>query len=128
MPSRRVVIDHVTIGVGDLERSVAFYSRALAPLGFTALGPDREGARDRAFGMEGADDFILSLAYPLSAPVHVAFAADSAAAVDAFYEEARAAGGRGNGRPGPRPEYSSGYYAAFVLDPDGNNIEAVYHG
>ncbi|MBV9465503.1 MAG: VOC family protein, partial [Solirubrobacterales bacterium] len=68
------------------------------------------------------------LEYPVGAPVHVAFAADRRDQVDAFYAAALAAGGRDNGAPGPRPEYSPGYYGAFVLDPDGNNVEAVHHG
>jgi catechol 2,3-dioxygenase-like lactoylglutathione lyase family enzyme len=80
-----------------------------------------------AFGPEGLDDFVISLAYPAAAPIHVAFAADSPQQVDEFYAAAIAAGGRDNGAPGIRPEYSPGYYGAFVLDPDGNNVEAVHH-
>lgn len=128
MPTRRVVVDHVSIGVSDLERSRAFYRRALEPLGFTEHGPWREGVRETSFGVPGAADFAISLEYPPGASVHVAFAAESRAHVDAFHAAALAAGGRDNGAPGPRPEYSSGYYGAFVLDPDGNNIEAVFHG
>jgi catechol 2,3-dioxygenase-like lactoylglutathione lyase family enzyme len=128
MPTRRVVIDHVSIGVSDLPRSIDFYTRALAPLGFGPLGPWREDAPDMSFGPEGLDDFAVSLNYPVGAPVHVCFAADSREQVDAFYAAALAAGGRDNGPPGPRAEYSEGYYGAFVLDPDGHNIEAVHHG
>ena len=120
MPTRRVVIDHVAIGVSDLPRSIDFYTRALAPLGFGPLGSWTEGARSRSFGPEGLDDFAVSLDYAVGAPVHVCFAADSREQVDAFYAAALAAGG-------PRPEYSEGYYGAFVLDPDGHNIEAVHH-
>jgi catechol 2,3-dioxygenase-like lactoylglutathione lyase family enzyme len=80
-----------------------------------------------AFGPEGLDDFVISLAYPTGAPIHVAFAADSPRQVDEFYAAAIATGGRDNGAPGIRPEYSPGYYGAFVLDPDGNNVEAVHH-
>ncbi len=127
MPRRRVVIDHVTIGVSDLMRSRAFYTRALVPLGFAEIGPLREGDRDISFGLEEADDFAISTAYPTGAPVHVAFAADRREQVDAFYEAAIAAGGRDNGAPALRPEYSEDYYGAFVLDPDGHNIEAVCH-
>jgi catechol 2,3-dioxygenase-like lactoylglutathione lyase family enzyme len=128
MPIRRVVIDHVAIGVSDLPRSIAFYTRALAPLGFEQLGSWQEGAPDVAFGPPGLDDFAISLNYRVGAPVHVCFAADSREQVDAFHAAALAAGGRDNGAPGPRPEYSEGYYGAFVLDPDGHNIEAVHHG
>ena len=128
MPTRRVVIDHVSIGVSDLPRSIEFYTRALAPLGFGPLGSWSEDARERSFGPDDLDDFGISLQYPTGAPVHVCFAADSREQVDAFHAAALAAGGRDNGAPGPRPEYSEGYYGAFVLDPDGHNIEAVHHG
>jgi catechol 2,3-dioxygenase-like lactoylglutathione lyase family enzyme len=128
VPSRRIVIDHVSVGVNDLERSREFYRRALKPLGFAEIGQWRDGAQDVAFGLQEADDFAISLAYPPRGSVHIAFAADHREQVDAFYEAAIAAGGRDNGPPGLRPEYSEGYYGAFVLDPDGHNIEAVYHG
>jgi catechol 2,3-dioxygenase-like lactoylglutathione lyase family enzyme len=128
VPRRRVVIDHVSVGVSDLARSRDFYAQALTPLGFAEIGRWQEGALDVAFGLEEADDFAISAAYPTGAPVHVAFAADRREQVDAFYAAALAAGGRDNGAPGLRPEYSDGYYGAFVLDPDGHNIEAVHHG
>jgi catechol 2,3-dioxygenase-like lactoylglutathione lyase family enzyme len=128
MPIRRVVVDHLTIGVGDLERSRAFYRRALEPLGFTEHGPWREGVRESTFGVEGADDLAISSEYPVGAPIHIAFAAESREQVDAFHAAALAAGGTDNGAPGLRPEYSEHYYGAFVTDPDGNNIEAVLHG
>ncbi len=99
MPRRRVVIDHVSIGVSDLARSRDFYRRALAPLGFAETGPWRDGAQDVAFGLAEADDFAISLAYPAGGSVHVAFAADRREQVDAFYEAAIAAGGRDNGPP-----------------------------
>jgi catechol 2,3-dioxygenase-like lactoylglutathione lyase family enzyme len=127
MPTRRVVIDHVSVGVSDLERSAEFYRRALAPLGFNRHGPWRKGVREVTFGLDDAHDFAISLEYPVRAPVHIAFAADTREQVDAFHAAALAAGGVDNGGPGPRPEYSSGYYGAFVLDPDGHNIEAVHH-
>lgn len=126
MPTRRVVIDHVSLGVSDLERSAAFYVRALAPLGFTRHGAWQEGVREVTFGLDDARDFAISLEYPVGAGVHIAFAAGSRDQVDAFHAAALAAGGIDNGPPGPRPEYSSGYYGAFVLDPDGNNVEAVH--
>ncbi len=131
MPIRAVVIDHLTIGVTDLERSAEFYRRALATLGFRDFAPWQEGVREVVFGTDGADDFALSLEYPAGGgrgTVHIAFAAERRQQVDAFHAAALAAGGTDNGPPGPRPEYSDGYYGAFVLDPDGNNIEAVHHG
>jgi catechol 2,3-dioxygenase-like lactoylglutathione lyase family enzyme len=128
VPRRRIVIDHVSVGVSDLERSREFYRRALAPLGFAEIGQWQDGAPEVAFGLQEADDFAISIAYPPTRSVHIAFAADRRDQVDAFYEAAIAAGGRGNGPPGVRPEYSEGYYGAFVLDPDGHNIEAVHHG
>jgi catechol 2,3-dioxygenase-like lactoylglutathione lyase family enzyme len=128
MPTRRVILDHVSVGVSDLRRSIEFYTRALAPLGLEPMGPWRDGAREMSFGAEGLDDFAISLEYPANAGVHVCFATDSREQVDAFHAAAVAAGGRDNGGPGLRPEYSEGYYGAFVLDPDGHNIEAVHHG
>ena len=127
MPRRRVVIDHVTVGVSDLARSREFYRRVLTPLGFAEIGPWREEGHEVAFGLEEADDFAISSEYGTGAPVHIAFAADRREQVDAFYAAALAAGGKDNGPPGPRPEYSDGYYGAFVLDPDGHNVEAVHH-
>jgi catechol 2,3-dioxygenase-like lactoylglutathione lyase family enzyme len=128
MPSRRIVIDHISIGVRDLERSRAFYLLALAPLGFTEQAAWQDGARDTIFGLDDADDFAISLEYPpAGASVHIAFAADSREQVNAFHAAAITAGGIDNGPPGVRTEYSPGYYGAFVLDPDGNNVEAVFH-
>lgn len=127
MPRRRVVIDHLTVGVSDLARSRAFYARALVPLGFAEIGLWRDDASEVEFGLEDAADFAVSTQYGTGSPVHVAFAADRREQVDAFYSAALAAGGRDNGPPALRPDYSSGYYAAFVLDPDGNNVEAVHH-
>jgi catechol 2,3-dioxygenase-like lactoylglutathione lyase family enzyme len=126
VPRRRVVIDHVTIGVRDLARSRDFYTRALLPLGFSEITSSEPSEIE--FGLEEASDFAISTAYPTGAPVHVAFAADRREQVDAFHAAALAAGARDNGAPGLRPEYSGIYYGAFVLDPDGHNIEAVYHG
>jgi catechol 2,3-dioxygenase-like lactoylglutathione lyase family enzyme len=122
------VIDHVSVGVSDLARSRDFYRRALIPLGFAEIGSWQEGGQEIAFGLQEADDFAISVAYPAGSAVHVAFAADRREQVDAFYQAAIAAGGRDNGPPRLRPEYSEDYYAAFVLDPDGHNIEAVHHG
>ncbi len=128
VPRRRVVIDHLTVGVSDLARSRDFYARALTPLGFAEIGPWRAGGHEVAFGLDEAADFAISAEYGTGASVHVAFAADRREQVDGFYAAALAAGGRDNGPPGLRSEYSDDYYGAFVLDPDGHNIEAVHHG
>jgi catechol 2,3-dioxygenase-like lactoylglutathione lyase family enzyme len=125
-PVRRVVIDHITVGVSDLARSRAFYRAALAPLGFAELSEETDESEGVAFGPPGMDDFIISTAYEPGTN-HVAFAAESREQVRAFHAAALAAGGRDNGAPGDRREYSPGYYGAFVLDPDGHNIEAVFH-
>jgi catechol 2,3-dioxygenase-like lactoylglutathione lyase family enzyme len=127
MPTRRVVIDHMSIGVSDLHASRRFYLAALAPLGFGELGNWSEGASETVFGPDDLDDFAISTKYPPTNGGHVAFAADSREQVDAFYAAAIAAGGKDNGKPGVRTGYSPGYYGAFVLDPDGYNVEAVYH-
>ncbi len=121
------MIDHITIGVSDLERSRQFYLHALLPLGFSEIGPPLEEGREIEFGLEEAPNFAISTLYPTGAPVHVAFAADRREQVDAFHAAALSAGGRDNGAPGVRAQYSEGYYGAFVLDPDGHNIEAVCH-
>jgi len=121
------VVDHITIGVSDLERSRAFYARALAPLGFAERGPWSDAGNELSFGLPGAGDFAISTRPAVAPGTHVAFAATSRAQVDAFHAAALAAGGRDNGAPGPRPEYSEHYYGAFVLDPDGCNVEAVCH-
>ncbi|MCW3020445.1 MAG: Glyoxalase/bleomycin resistance protein/dioxygenase [Solirubrobacterales bacterium] len=125
MSTMGVAIDHVTVGVSDLDRSHAFYVAALAPLGFDHVHTTEVLPNEVELGVEGRHPFAISTDYPVGAPVHVAFAAESREQVDAFHAAALAAGGRDNGAPGPRPEYSPGYYGAFVLDPDGHNVEAV---
>ncbi len=127
MPIRNVVIDHLTVGVSDLEVSRRFYAQALAPLGFEEIGAWSGERREIAFGLEDANDFGLSDRYEPGGQLHIAFAADTREQVDAFHEAALAAGGQDNGAPGVRPEYSANYYGAFVLDPDGHNVEAVCH-
>lgn len=117
------MIDHLNIGVGEVAASRAFYERALAPLGYVVV---MEMAYGVGFGREGKPDFWIS-DRPTPAPIHVAFASPDRATVEAFHREALAAGGRDNGAPGLRPEYHPSYYGAFVLDPDGNNAEAVTH-
>jgi catechol 2,3-dioxygenase-like lactoylglutathione lyase family enzyme len=125
------MIDHTGLTVSDLEHSKAFYAAALAPLGYVVmmeLDAATTGGRAFAgFGVPPKPDFWIGQGTPVTAGLHVAFTADSRAKVDAFYEAAMAAGGRDNGPPGLRPHYHPDYYGAFVLDPDGNNIEAVCH-
>ncbi len=118
------MIDHVNLSVRDYETSKRFYVDALAPLGYELI---MEFGRVGGFGTGGKPDFWISERGEPSAPVHVAIASQDRAAVDAFYEAALAAGGKDNGPPGPRPQYHEAYYGAFVLDSDGNNIEAVCH-
>jgi catechol 2,3-dioxygenase-like lactoylglutathione lyase family enzyme len=126
------MIDHTGVVVSDFVRSKAFYAAALAPLGYELLmeiPASVTGSTDVAgFGEAPKPDFWISAGSPNRPPVHVAFAARSKAMVDAFYAAALAAGGVDNGAPGPRPHYHAHYYGAFVLDPDGHNIEAVHHG
>ncbi|HEU6445518.1 MAG TPA: VOC family protein [Gaiellaceae bacterium] len=116
-------IDHVILNVRDYARSKAFYEQALKPLGYEVVMEFGEGA---GFGLEGKPDFWVSHRGDPTI-VHVAFAAPDRRTVDAFYDAALAAGGEDNGPPGLRPHYHETYYAAFVHDPDGNNIEAVCH-
>jgi catechol 2,3-dioxygenase-like lactoylglutathione lyase family enzyme len=122
------MIDHLTVGVSDLARSRDFYERALAPLGFDETNTSDVLPSEIEFGSADKMDFAISTDYDVGAPVHIAFAADSVERVHAFHTAALAAGGRENGAPGPRPHYGEGYYGAFVLDPDGHNVEAVFHG
>ncbi len=128
VPTRRVMIDHITVGVSDLQRSKHFYLRALAPLGFDQTSTSEVLPSEIEFGSEEKMDFAISTEYEVGAPVHVAFAAETIGQVHAFHEAALAAGGTEHGPPGPRPHYGEGYYGAFVLDPDGHNVEAVFHG
>ena len=120
------MIDHVSIKVKDVEQATAFYEAALAPLGY-ARGIEYPGGMQLLVEGEPGDVWVAPLPEGAEAvPTHVALRAADAAAVDAFYEAALAAGGTDNGAPGPR-DYHPGYYAAFVYDPEGNNIEAVIH-
>ena len=128
------VIDHVGIRVGDLAASRAMYEAALAALGFAVLSEGEfEGDRYVLFGRDGHDDFALHSvgSQPgrdrVTTGVHVAFRAADSESVVRWHEAAVRNGGTDNGQPGVRPEYSGYYFAAFVLDPDGNNVEAVFH-
>jgi catechol 2,3-dioxygenase-like lactoylglutathione lyase family enzyme len=125
------MLDHVGLKVTDLARSKSFYDAALKPLGVSALfeAPADETGGTAFIGYgEGFKPYFWINEQPRATElVHVAFASDTRAKVDAFYQAALAAGGRDNGAPGPRPHYHATYYGAFVLDPDGHNIEAVCH-
>ncbi len=125
------MLDHVGFSISDMKASRIFYEKALAPLGIKVLmeiTPEMTGGEDSQIGL-GTDraDFWIGTGNTRATGVHVAFAAESRKAVDAFYAAALSAGGSDNGKPGIRPHYHENYYGAFVRDPDGNNIEAVCH-
>jgi catechol 2,3-dioxygenase-like lactoylglutathione lyase family enzyme len=124
------MLDHAGFPVSDYARSKAFYLQALAPLGYVLIMEVQQDENDSpaaGFGGGGKPDFWIGGEGGLQRPIHIAIAAQNRAAVDAFYRAALAAGGKDNGAPGLRPHYHPNYYAAFVLDPDGHNIEAVCH-
>ena len=121
------MIDHAGFGVSDYERSKAFYTDALAPLGIELLMEPVAEAGGFGRKQEMKPFFWIVGGRPVAEGVHVAFACDSHELVDAFHAAALAAGGTDNGPAGPRPIYHPNYYGAFVLDPDNNNIEAVCH-
>ncbi|MYZ48163.1 VOC family protein [Propylenella binzhouense] len=126
------MIDHIGLGFSDFAAARRFYVEALAPLGIGVVmevtkaetGGSYEGA---GLGSAGKPFFWVRGGGRTAPKVHIAFAAEDRASVDAFHAAALAAGGRDNGAPGLRPDYHPNYYAAFVLDPDGHNIEAVCH-
>ena len=117
------MLDHVTVGVEDIERSLRFYDSALRPLGIARLYGD--GNRFAGYGVNPKAFFWIGNRTNPQTGSHIAFAANDRATVDRFYEAAIAAGGKDNGRPGIRAHYGPDYYGAFVFDPDGHNIEAV---
>ncbi len=120
------MFDHVKFGVRDYPVSKAFYVKALEPLGITGITewpPDGV----ELYHPEGEVSLCLNQTDEKPAHLHVAFVAESRQQVDAFYRAALAAGGKDNGPPGLRPQYNATYYAAFVIDPDGHNIEAICH-
>jgi catechol 2,3-dioxygenase-like lactoylglutathione lyase family enzyme len=126
------MLDHIGVPVRDYARSKAFYLGALAPLGYglvMEVGPEQwtGGTSNAGFGREGRPQFWIGTGGKLEGQAHFAFMAKDRAAVRAFYAAALAAGGNDNGPPGLRPIYHPNYYGAFVLDPDGHNIEAVCH-
>ena len=122
------MLDHVSLGVRELARAIAFYDAALAPLGAVRVWTKDHGA---GYGLPGGEDRIALFAFDAATAAgpgtHLALTAPSAPAVDAFYAAALAHGGRDEGPPGLRPKYGGGYHAAFVRDPDGNKLEAVCH-
>jgi catechol 2,3-dioxygenase-like lactoylglutathione lyase family enzyme len=121
-----MMLDHVGFAVSDYDRSKAFYEHALAPLGLTLI---MEPAGQAAgFGTAGKPWFwVEAQGTPVRGRLHIALAADSRSQVDAFHAAALDAGGIDNGAPGVRAIYHPDYYGAYVLDPDGNNVEAVCH-
>jgi catechol 2,3-dioxygenase-like lactoylglutathione lyase family enzyme len=125
MPDPEHVLDHVGVPVADIATARAFYEQALEPLGFSIVMEVAEGAV-LGIGLPRAPQVWISEGES-GAPVHLAFHAADRGRVDAFHAAALAAGGRDNGPPGVRAHYHPNYYAAYVLDPDGNNVEAVCH-
>ena len=125
------MIDHTGLSVSRPLESRRFYEQALAPLGYTLIMEVPKqftgGRVVLGYGVPPKADFWLAEGTPNEPRIHLAFSAESREVVDAFYRAALAAGGRDNGPPGPRPHYHENYYGAFVLDPDGHNIEAVCH-
>ena len=119
------LFDHVKLRVRYIARSRAFYERALQPFGVRIVESSQGSI---GFTTDDDEDFWIKEDETAAGPVHIAFAAPDRQTVDAFHTAAVEAGGVDNGRPGLRPQYHSAYYAAFVVDPDGNNIEAVFHG
>jgi catechol 2,3-dioxygenase-like lactoylglutathione lyase family enzyme len=124
MTVRRIVVDHVLFVVEDLNASLRLYTAALAPLGFTELHVQEDGV---SYGADDLDDFTISRGSPVTTAAHVAFDAVGRDAVDAFFEAAITNGATSRGEPGVWTQYSERYYAAFVNDLHGNNVEAVWH-
>ena len=127
LTSGEIIFDHVKFGVSDYAASKAFFVNALEPLGVAIVS---EGSP--SYGVElcqpkGKVSLCLFQTEEKPAHLHIAFVADTRAQVDAFYRAALEAGGKDNGAPGLRPKYHANYYAAFVIGPDGHNIEAVCH-
>lgn len=125
------MLDHVGLTVLDFAKSRAFYVSALEPLGYAPVmdvtKEESGGYAGTGFGAGGKPSFWIGGGAKASGPLHVALVAKSRADVDRFYAAALAAGARDNGPPGIREHYHPNYYAAFVLDADGNNVEAVCH-
>ena len=125
------MLDHVGFAVTDLEKARNFYQKALSPLGIMLIyditAEQTDGEAYLGFGEDQKPYFWVGTGDRFGGRLHVAFLAENRAVVDKFYKAALASGGKDNGAPGLRPHYHKNYYGAFVLDPDGNNIEAVCH-
>ena len=118
------MFDHIGFGVTDLDASKQFFLEALEPIGVSVV---MEGPYGVGLGQNGKPSLWFHEATDKPAPIHLAFAAENREQVDAFYHAALAAGGKDNGAPGLRPQYHQHYYGAFVIGPDGHNVEAVCH-
>jgi catechol 2,3-dioxygenase-like lactoylglutathione lyase family enzyme len=132
MNGETLMLDHIGLAVANLQKSRQFYLVALAPL---SIGIVMEVTKEQSgnyagagFGAGNKPSFWIGTGDHLSGPMHVSFTASTRADVDAFYKAALSVGGRDSGAPGVRAHYHPNYYGAFVLDPDGNNVEAVCHG
>jgi catechol 2,3-dioxygenase-like lactoylglutathione lyase family enzyme len=120
----RAMLDHVSLNVSNAAKAKNFYAKALEPLGYTVVQE-----YDGGFGIRAdSGSSVWTQEAKVQEPVHLGFRVNDRKQVDAFYDAAIAAGGKDNGKPGIREKYAPDYYAAFVLDPDGNNVEAVCHG
>jgi len=119
-----MIIDHIGLAVSDYDRSKAFFTQALAPLGI-ALVMEVQGWA--GFGKNEKPEFWFGRSTERQMPMHIAFAAETRSQVRAFYQAALTAGGKDNGAPGIREIYHPNYFGAFVIDPDGHNLEAVCH-
>jgi len=119
-----MLIDHIGLAISDYDRSKQFYSKALAPLDIVLVTEVKGWA---GFGSNGKGEFWFGIDEKTQYPMHIAFLAESREKVNQFYEAAIAAGAKDNGKPGLRKIYHENYYGAFVIDPDGHNIEAVCH-
>lgn len=122
------MIDHITIRVADIEKTLVFYSKALNPLGYTLAIDETfdDNVRLIGFAKNAKANIFFINETSTSGSTHIAFTAESKEQVGEFYKEALASGGSDNGAPGLRKEHHENYYAAFALDPEGNNIEAVF--
>ena len=119
-----MIIDHIGLFVSDVDKSKEFYSRVLLPLNIELVTEEQGWA---GYGKYGKPDFWFGTDENVQSPMHIAFIAENRESVNQFYEAAISAGGRDNGKPGIRNIYHPNYYGAFVIDPDGPNIEAVCH-
>jgi len=119
-----MIIDHIGIAISDYEKSKEFYSKVLLPLNIRLVAEVQGWA---GFGKNGKPEFWFGTSDNAQRPMHIAFLAENRAAVNQFYQAAISAGARDNGKPGIREIYHPNYYGAFIIDPDGHNIEAVCH-